>query len=299
MRIPSISAENPPSTLWSGAACLVSTPRSIGRGGCRLALSGLACRHVAEYADIGFPRFTGADISGGQGAIPTRRDRLPVIGGSAVTNWLVDPFGKLGRNEIGIYSSSERDAKPQMIHVYPHGGIVVGSSRVTYIDPSSIDRNRLFNAGFSEAMPLEFLKLFAVKQRLVVVALDFTMFNERNYPVRKDAFAGIAPITPPDDTARSLPTYKEIRSLREYLISRDVLVSTIKTLVAGVWIGRKTPFLGPAGNRNAREAAAKNARMRELDYGATLEHWRARPLRLSVLRGAPGGFDSNPAVARR
>jgi len=119
-----------------------------------------------------------------------------VIGGSAVTNWLVDPFGKLRRNEIAIYSSSEREAKPQMIHVNPHDGIVVGSSRVTYIDPSSIDRYRLFNAGFSEAMPeeiLEFLKLFAVKQRLVVAALDFIMFNERNYPMRKDAFAGIAP----------------------------------------------------------------------------------------------------------
>src|SRR5262245_59355810 len=100
----------------------------------------------------------------------------------ATTNWRVDPFNRLGRNQLGVYSSSERDAKPKMIREYTHDGLIIGSSRITYIDPLLVRRYTLFNAGFSSAMPeeiLNFLHVFAIDQKLVILGLDFLMFNER------------------------------------------------------------------------------------------------------------------------
>src|SRR5262245_20735908 len=70
-------------------------------------------------------------------------------------NWYVDPFDRLGRNWLGLYSSSERDTKPKMIRMYPHEGFIVGTSRVTFIEPTLIKSYRLFNAGFSQALPEE------------------------------------------------------------------------------------------------------------------------------------------------
>jgi hypothetical protein len=63
---------------------------------------------------------------------------LLLLACAAALNWWVDPFDKLGRNQIGVYSSSERDAKPQMIIRYPHDGIILGTSRMTYVDSTMI-----------------------------------------------------------------------------------------------------------------------------------------------------------------
>src|SRR5688572_18603577 len=61
-------------------------------------------------------------------------------------NWWIDPFNRLGRNWIGVYSASERDAKIAMIEARSPAGVILGSSKTTYIPPAALDRPGFFNA---------------------------------------------------------------------------------------------------------------------------------------------------------
>jgi hypothetical protein len=197
--------------------------------------------------------------------------------GCAVTNWIVDPFDRLGRNQLGVYSSSERDAKPQMIQVYRHDGIVIGSSRITYIDPELVHNYALFNAGFSQAMPEEiydFIRLFGQHEKIVIIGLDFLMFNEREFPLSVGAFAHVHPVEIVD--SRSF-TFEDAQHLRDYLVSWNVFVSSLRTLVSGAITRREPPFLSLAGNRNA-EVALKRDAATTMDYSETIAYWRTNIL---------------------
>ena len=202
-----------------------------------------------------------------------------LIGSCALANWAVDPFDRLGLNNSGIYSASERTAKPRLIETYRHDGLIVGSSRVTYIDPRDIDGYQLFNAGFSQAMPeeiAEFLRLFAVRQRLVVIGLDFFMFNEREYPPRGPAFADVVPA---DRTVAPAPTtYKDVHDLRNYLVSRNVLASTVKTMIARARTEGPPPYLEAAGNRNPEEKFTADRSTERMDCTEVVSYWRTHVL---------------------
>jgi hypothetical protein len=203
-------------------------------------------------------------------------------------NWLVDPFNRLGRNQLGVYSSSERDAKPQMIRRYPHDGIIIGTSRVANIDPLLIHGYTLFDAAFSDAMPeeiLNFLRVFAVGQKLVIIGLDFLMFNERESPLNFSTFRDLTPI----NAELAAPTFKTVKRARDYLLSWNVFVSSLKTILANTTVRREPPFLLPAGNRNFQ---SKNYSGPVIDYSETLNYWRTHTLfdfrysqeRLEILR---------------
>jgi len=106
-------------------------------------------------------------------------------------NYFVDPHYRFGTNRIGVYISSEREYKATAVQIYPHDGLIVGNSKPSIIDPLKIDNIRFFNAGFASAKPEEiyaFLQRYAHDQKVVVLALDFGMFNEGAAPIRTDPF---------------------------------------------------------------------------------------------------------------
>lgn len=194
---------------------------------------------------------------------------------SALLSWIVDPFGKLGRNHIGIYNSSERLAKPQMIKLYPHDGLIVGTSRMAYIDPTTIKGYRLFNAAFSAATPeeiLNFLQVYAVDQRLVILGLDFWMFIESFLPPAADQFA-----PPSSESSVFSGGYDDIKQLHDYLLSWNVVVNSVKA-TANAFFDIEPPVLLPAGNRNAQKKLADDALVTIPDDREAVDYWRTKTL---------------------
>jgi hypothetical protein len=102
-------------------------------------------------------------------------------------NWIVDPYNELKRNTIGIYFSVERQAKSEILN-YPHDAVIIGTSKIGSISPKALNCYTFYNSSFDAALPEEiyfYLKRFLRNERLVVIALDFEMFNERQWPVLK------------------------------------------------------------------------------------------------------------------
>jgi len=114
------------------------------------------------------------------------------------TNWAVDPFNELGRNKIGLYFSTQRQAHKK-IESIPHQGILMGSSKVGQIKADSLKCSGIYNASFNAALPEEmhfFLRRYALDEKIVLIGLDFYMFNERQLPLNDlnewpDHFFGI------------------------------------------------------------------------------------------------------------
>jgi hypothetical protein len=185
-------------------------------------------------------------------------------------------FDKLGRNLIGVFNSSERAAKPQMLVRYPHDGFILGTSRMTYIDPTTIKGYKLFNAAFSAATPeeiLDFLRLYAFDQKLTIVGLDFLMFNESYLPLVPDSFKSVVS---PQTSTKPL-TYAHITDLRDYLLSWNVTWNSVKALGEAL-LGINPPFLMPAGNRNADQKLAEDKRVSKPDDRDAIEYWRTQTL---------------------
>jgi len=110
----------------------------------------------------------------------------------AAVNLWVDPYYRFGTNQIGVYISSEREFKATAVQKAPHDALVIGNSKPSIIDPDKIDEYQFLNVGFAGAKPEEiywFLEKFARNQKLVVLGLDYGMFNEGAAPIReKDPF---------------------------------------------------------------------------------------------------------------
>ncbi|MCA9400123.1 MAG: hypothetical protein KC713_00750 [Candidatus Omnitrophica bacterium] len=98
----------------------------------------------------------------------------------ALLNFHVDPYNELGRNTIGIYFSTERQDKSNIEHI-DHDALIIGSSRVANIDAGDLRYYQFYNASFASALPEEisaFLAAHAHHQKLVLIGIDFYMFNE-------------------------------------------------------------------------------------------------------------------------
>jgi|TARA_Y100000294_G_scaffold89767_1_gene83710 hypothetical protein len=102
-----------------------------------------------------------------------------------VLNWTVDPYNEIGNNRIGLYCSCERQAKNKIVS-FPHNAILIGSSKTNKVNPDDLCKYKFYNASFRGSTPEEmffYLKKYAIKEKLVVIGLDFYMFNERQYPL--------------------------------------------------------------------------------------------------------------------
>ncbi|WP_341910709.1 hypothetical protein [Ferrovibrio terrae] len=119
------------------------------------------------------------------------------VGAIVGTNYAVDPYDRFGNNRIGHYLEDDRSAKVKQIQAYPHDSLLLGSSKVGFIDPVSVSQQRRFyNAGFLGVMPeelLSFLRHHGAREDLVVIGLDLFMFNLSFTPmIRADRFAELA-----------------------------------------------------------------------------------------------------------
>lgn len=119
------------------------------------------------------------------------------IGAVMATNFFIDPYDRLGNNRIGHYLEDDRSAKVKQVKVYPHDSLLLGSSKVGFIDPTALGTERRFyNAGFVGVMPeelLSFLRHHGAKNELVVLGLDLYMFNLTfTAMLREDRFADLS-----------------------------------------------------------------------------------------------------------
>ena len=131
-------------------------------------------------------------------------------------NWMVDPYNELGRNKTGLYFVTDRQQKNSIVQV-PHDAILIGSSRTLHINPDDLCGYHFYNASFSSALPEEiyaYLDRYAHQEKIVVIGLDFYMFNEHSYP--------LDPIT-------TWPT--RLWPVHEYLLGWDVLKASLQALV--------------------------------------------------------------------
>jgi hypothetical protein len=104
---------------------------------------------------------------------------------AVITNWLVDPFDEFGRNKIGLYFSTERQAVNGIVNS-DHDAILLGSSRVAAIPSEKADCYKFYNAAFANASTEEeyfFLKKYLTSEKMVVIGLDFFIFNERQFAI--------------------------------------------------------------------------------------------------------------------
>ena len=109
------------------------------------------------------------------------RQQLTILGAVAPPRvpFDVDPFGFFGVNRTGYYFNSEREFKLQQVDIVPHDGLLLGNSKMAYVDPDDLPGYEFFNAAFSGAKPLEMLQFLEVHSEgvdKVALALDIRMF---------------------------------------------------------------------------------------------------------------------------
>lgn len=110
-----------------------------------------------------------------------------------VVNFIVDPLGRFRISE-NIYFSIERELKPKLLASDHYEGILLGSSKVTYIQPEGLGVNgKVLNAAFSGAVPEEiyyFLRDYEPDVKWLAIGLDFYMFNENSFPWKPNMSSG-------------------------------------------------------------------------------------------------------------
>lgn len=200
------------------------------------------------------------------------------IGAIAGINFFIDPYDRIGNNWIGHYLEGDRSAKAKQVQVYPHDSLLIGSSKVAFIDPTEISsRRRFYNAALLGALPeemLSFIRVFGEKSELVVIGFDIFMFNLTSDPMREtDHFS--AP-----DTEEFL----------QYLTSIDTLGASVD--VVRRWLSGEPVGIKRHGQRNPWHIERLDAPFTAPAHDKVLWHLKNRRYanfvfaekRLSVLR---------------
>ncbi len=174
---------------------------------------------------------------------------LLLIGITAGLNILVDPYDLYGLNRFGMHIGFERDAKQTWIRRQPHDAVLIGSSKLDFVDPRTLEGFTFFNASMGGAMPeemQEFIQLHVKEVRGVVAGFDFFMFNESCFPIR--------------------PSLK--RTAEDYLFSYPFNLKALEycwhTVRRGL-LGRE-PVILPWGQMNPAKTEEKDATATDYDY---------------------------------
>ena len=80
-------------------------------------------------------------------------------------NYFVDPYNIYGNNRLGVYISSEREAKQNLIKSYPHTAVLLGNSKSALISVADVEGTVVFNGGIAGASMSE---IYFFAQRYVV-----------------------------------------------------------------------------------------------------------------------------------
>ncbi|NKB20781.1 MAG: hypothetical protein GKS01_09795 [Alphaproteobacteria bacterium] len=171
---------------------------------------------------------------------------ITVVG---TANWYLDAYGYWG-NADGVFYSSERKFKASQIGHFEHDGILLGTSRMAHIDPDRVSCVKFFNAGFSSASleeVIEFTERFVKKEKVIVLGLDFQMFEDVKKAKNAQGGFGRTP-----------------RDFIEHLLSLELLykgVLAARHIRAGL-----RPKVLANGQRNTSEKDAKNAALGTVQY---------------------------------
>ncbi len=106
---------------------------------------------------------------------------------SALIVWAVDPFNEFGRNKVGLFFSTDRQAHKDIADL-DHNAISIGSSKTEIPKKmvSQIDCYDFYSASIKAVMIEEmyqFLKRYTTDEEMILIGLDFYMFNERQWPL--------------------------------------------------------------------------------------------------------------------
>jgi len=110
-----------------------------------------------------------------------------LVGLAAAINVAVDPYSLYGWNRFGIFIGAERECKQTWLKRIPHNAILMGSSKLGFVDPRTLEVYEFFNASMGGAMPEEieeYVRLHAPEGQPLVIGLDFFMMNEFCFPLR-------------------------------------------------------------------------------------------------------------------
>lgn len=178
-----------------------------------------------------------------------------VLGTAMAVNAWIDPFDQLGSNTIGVYADMEREAKSARLSRGHYQGLILGSSKPTYIDPLALDQPGFFNGAFALAMPeelLAFAETFVQPGQSVVLGLDLYMFNENAFPLQQPTFAA------------EPPTFELVK----YLMSGSVLIYSLRDYLQH--LRGAPPRLAPLGNLTAVRRLERHHAMTERVDGPVL-----------------------------
>jgi hypothetical protein len=91
---------------------------------------------------------------------------LSMVGFVAGFNIVVDPFGYFGTNSLGYYFSSERQFKFSLVRGYDYNAILLGDSRVAFIDASyiTVPEYTFVNGGIGKASLAELVALLSASR---------------------------------------------------------------------------------------------------------------------------------------
>ena len=145
---------------------------------------------------------------------------------TASTNYMIDPYNKMGNNKIGLYHSLDREIKNQ-ITFFKHDAILIGSSKTGRINPDDIDLYKFYNASIDAVTPEEiffYLKKYAIHEKFILIGLDFYMFNEREFPIKT-----------------MNKWYHNSYTTIEYLLGGKVLRDSKKSI--SMWLKKQKPYI--------------------------------------------------------
>ncbi|MDY6904697.1 MAG: hypothetical protein SWH61_08420 [Thermodesulfobacteriota bacterium] len=104
----------------------------------------------------------------------------------AAFNYIIDPYNLLGNNRMGVFFWNERQIKTAIL-TYDHEAVLMGSSKTGYMDTDGLNCYKFYNASLRGGVPEEmyfYLKAYLRDEKLVIIAFDFYMFNEREFPLK-------------------------------------------------------------------------------------------------------------------
>jgi len=201
---------------------------------------------------------------------------LLVVGFNAV----VDPFGVTGWNRLGVFEVREREYKSRAVRHIPHDAILISHSRLSAQDPREVEGYTFFNMAVGGGRLEELagmLEPALEDQKVVVLGLDFWMFNARYWPELKD---GWKPIT-------------FWRLFTRYLLSWDYFVSAWKTIQAARE-GRE-PVIRPPGFLDAefwRKEGETDPARKEMALQSVVKDYEYGAFRMEYLRELKASLDA-------
>jgi len=176
----------------------------------------------------------------------------------SLVNYFVDPFGMMGRNQLGIFLSSEREQRQATANSWPHDAVFLGNSKLSMQNPELLKGFDWYNMSFSGARIEELvgmMEAYVVDDELVVLGLDLWMFNE-NY----DLFP------------KKFKPYGWRTTAERYLVSYDALVASLQTIY--YWWNDRTVMSLPGGYTNQELAAELERADPRRDFAGIYDYFR-------------------------